>query len=455
MRIGLALAAVLTPLAASGVTLTVNNTTQGILVGASNCNTLTLTARWDLQVTPISTDRVRLLGAASGSGACGTTNSLTAPDLSFFDQTNNLNQTGAVSVSASQMALLSCDAGVPVSPCVDPNLLSRSSANPLSNTMCVQYIQNSVLNGNSLTTASVPVKFALAQPFPPENVVITPGDSHLKIAWSKGDPGEDIATYDIHVVPEGSAPGTPVANTSSTNVDVSTTDFGQHLQNDAGYTITIVANDTYGNISEPSDEQTGTPVASADFYNHYRDLGGASPGGCSSGGGPALIAAGALALALLLRRRSKARNGAALIALVALFAPGARAEDTQRPIRFLLGLKLDRYDPRVDSQPGLTGQPYHDVFRGRAPGRFQIEFDYVVAHPFGAIMVGVTAGFWQNIGKAILRSSPPGSPQQSGDTTLLNVFPFGLIATWRFDWLQEQWRRAPVIPYAPVGLMQA
>jgi len=71
------------------------------------------------------------------------------------------------------------------------------------------------------------------------------------------------------------------------------------------------------------------------------------------------------------------------------------------------------------------------------------------------LMIGATAGFWQNYGKAILRSSPPDQPQKSGDTTLLNVYPFGLIATYRFDWLAERWKRFPVIPYAQVGLMEA
>jgi len=452
MRIGLALAAALAPLAASGVTLTVNNTTAGILVGASNCKSLQLTARWDLQTTPTGTDRVRLIGAANGSGICGTTNATTAPDQSFLDQTPT-QQTDALSVNAQQMVLISSDAGV--QPCDDPSVTSRSSANPISNTLCVQYIINSPLQGTQLSTASVPVKFALAPPFPPIEVGITPGDSHLKISWTPGDPADTIATYEVHVVPAGEVPdGGPVNTVSSTSADVSRTDNGQPLQNDAGYSITVFARDTYGNLSDSSGEVIGTPVASADFYNHYRDLGGTSTGGCSTGGGSALIALGALALALLLRRRAKARNGAALIAVFALLAPAARAED-RRPIRFLFAFKIDRYDPKVDSQQGLSGTPYHDVFRGRAPARYQIEFDWEVAHPFGAIMLGATAGFWQNYGKGILRSSPPNDPQQSGDTTLLNVFPFGLIATYRFDYLAERWRRFPLIPYAQIGLMQA
>ena len=143
-----------------------------------------------------------------------------------------------------------------------------------------------------------------------------------------------------------------------------------------------------------------------------------------------------------------------MIALFALIAPSARAEDPPSR-RFLIGFKMDRYDPKVDSEPGLTGTPYHDVFGPRAPPRYQLEFDWEIAHPFGSLLIGATAGFWQNYGKAILVSSTPGAAQQSQDTATLNVFPFGLIATYRFDWLADRWERFPFIPYAQLGLMRA
>jgi uncharacterized protein (TIGR03382 family) len=455
MRIALALAAAaLMPLPAGAITLTVNGSSSDVLVGGANCKTLQLAATWDLQTIPTGNDRVRLLGARSGSGVCGTTNATTLPDQTFIDRTPTA-QTESTTIPAQTMVLSTADGGV--LPCDDPDVALRSSANPLNNTLCVQHVVNSVVGGTTFTTASVHVKYALAPPFPPRNIVITPGDSHLKLAWSKGDEAETIASYDVYVVPEGGiSDAGPVQNVTSPSADVTKTDDGQPLMNDAGYAITLVAKDTYGNISEPSLDAIGTPVASADFYNHYRDLGGSAQGGggCSTGGASAFIAAAALALALLLRRRPKARNGAALIALFALLAPAARAAD-RRPPRFLIGFKIDRYDPKVDSEPGLSGTPYHDVFGPRAPLRYQLEFDWEVAHPFGSLLIGATAGYWQNFGKAILRNSAPGTPQRSGDTALLDVIPFGLIATYRFDWLADRWARFPFIPYAQVGLMRA
>ena len=450
MRIAFALAAALTPVAASAVTLTVNNRSDEVRIGINQCKSLQLIARWDLQTTPTGSDRIRLIGARNGSGACSSTSGTTLPDQTFLDRPPTA-QTESTTVSAQAMVLSSSDAGV--QPCDDPDVTSRSSANPLTNMLCVQYSLSSAFS--SVSTASVNVKYALAPPFPPINIGVAPGDGHIKLDWSKGDDAEIIVQYDVHVEPEtGGVDGGVAATVTSTHADVSTTDDGRPQQNDAGYFITIVATDSYGNVSQPSVDVLAFPVATADFYNHYRDQGG-SARGCASGGASVWIAGIAIALALLLRRRSKARNGASLIALLAVLAPAAHAVESERQPRFLIGFKIDRYDPKVDSEPGLTGTPYHDVFGSRKPLRYQLEFDWEVAHPFGALLVGATVGFWQNYGKAVLRSSPPGSPQPSQDTTVLNVFPIGLIATYRFDWLANRWARFPFIPYAQAGLMRA
>lgn len=455
MRLPLVLAAALAPLAASAVTLTVNGSANDVLVGAANCKTLQLASTWDLQQTPTGSDRVLLIGTKNSS-TCTSSTAPTAPDQAFLNSAPAAQQQ-SFTVTASQMVLSASDAGV--TPCDDPEVTSRTSANPMVNVLCVQYQLPSIFGGTpSLSSAAVNVKFALAKPLPPRNLSISPGDAHLRVSWSKGDDAEDIARFDVHVVPEGTASdGGLAANVTSTNADVSRTDDNQPLHNDAGYSVYVVAHDRYENVSDPSDAGVGVPIAVSDFYNHYREAGGQAEGGggCSTGGGSLWIALGALAVALFFRRRRKARNGAALALLFALAASGARAAEPP-PKRVLIGFKIDRYDPKVDSEPGLTGTPYHDVFGPRAPLRYQLEVDWEVAHPFGSLLLGATAGFWQNYGKAILRDTPPGQPpQRSTDTTTLNVIPFGLIATYRFDWLSDRWPRFPFIPYAQAGLMRA
>ncbi len=443
MRLAPALALALAPFAASALTFSVNGTTNDILVGASNCRTLQLIAAWDIQVTPTpGVDHILLMGVRNSS-TCS--NSSPSPELTLRNETPSA-QTGQQTVSANEMAL--ADAGTPG--CDNPDIAARSSANPLTNVLCLQYSA-----GAAITTGAVNIRYALANPLPPRNLVVSPGNRHLKVSWSKGNDAETIATYDVHVMPDGVASDGGVSQVvTTTNADVQRTDDNQPLQNDAGYAITVVAHDTYGNISDPSAAVVAAPVPSSDFYDHYRSEGGSAEGGggCATGGGSAWIAGIAIAAALLLRRRRNARNGAALVALLSVLAPAAQAQE--RP-RFLVGFKADRYDPKVDSESGLTGTPYHDVFGGRAPLRYQLEFDWEVAHPFGSILVGATVGYWQNLGKALLLTSTPGNPQHSEDTTLLDVIPFGVIATYRFDWLTERWERFPFIPYAQVGLMRA
>ncbi len=459
MRLRLLFALAFAPVAASAVTMTVNQRTQDILVGASTCRTLSLVAQWDLQQAPTANDSIELIGARSLSTCSATT--VSSPDAVFQGPLKPQAQTGSFNpVTASQMVLSSPDAGV--LPCDDPNVTTRTSANPLANVLCVQYqIPAGVLGGAAaIATAQVNVKFALAPPHPPVNLSIAPGDSHLQVAWAEGDPAEDIATFDVHVVPQGTVSDGGVAkNVTSTNADIQTTDNGAPLQNDAGYDVYIIANDRYGNVSPPSDIAVGFPVAVADFYNHYRGLGGSAEGGggCTTAGASFWIAGAAVAAALFARRRRKARNGAALVAAFALLAPAARADDEKPTPRFLIGFKVDRYDPKVDSEPGLTGTPYHDVFGPKAPLRYQLEFDWEVVRPWdvGALLVGGTVGFWQNYGRGILRSSSSGQPQQSQDPTHLNVMPISLIVTYRFDWVANRYWYLPFIPYAQAGLTRA
>jgi uncharacterized protein (TIGR03382 family) len=247
--------------------------------------------------------------------------------------------------------------------------------------------------------------------------------------------------------------GAPVS-APQLNADVSKTDDGADLLDDTQYNVFIVATDQYGNVSEPTGAVPATPIHILDFYGLYRTEGGRATGGggCTSAGAATWIALLALLTGLLARRRKKARNAALLVALLTSFAPQARAEGYARPQRFLLvALKVDRYDPKVDSEPGLTGDPYHQIFGSRAPLRWQLEADWEVWHPFGSVLLGVTAGYWQNFGKGLTATTQ----QKSQDTALLDVIPIGLIATYRFDKLADMWPRFPIIPYAQAGLMRA
>src|SRR5438445_7877694 len=306
MRLAPALAFALAPFAASAIIFNVNGSNADVLVGASNCKTLQLLANWDLQTQPFSSDSVRLLGVRNAASCTSNPPSPTAE----ITRNETVAQTGNDTISANQLAL--ADGGT--SGCDDPAIVGASSANPATNLLCLQWI-----SGGTLTQASVNVKYALANPTPPAGVSIAAGDRHLRLSWSPGNAAETIATYEIHVVPEGTTSDGGVTETVTvTNADVDHTDNGSAMQNDAGYAVTVVARDTYGTVSAPSTPVVGVSVYSADIDAHYRDEGGSALGGhgCATGSAPAWIAAVAIALALLLRLCRRPPNGADRIALV-------------------------------------------------------------------------------------------------------------------------------------------
>ncbi|MCA1828530.1 MAG: MXAN_2562 family outer membrane beta-barrel protein [Myxococcales bacterium] len=429
-----------------------NGTTKEVYIGHSACvNNNGYVFRWDLGAgNPAAGATVEALHVRSTS-TCGAGNA-TSPD--FAQQASSQAETGTDVVHAADLVVDSSDAGLPGA-CANTD---RPSSSPWATYYCIEVrTPGSLVTGATNSCAGcVTVKFATAPPTPPIGIVITAGDQHLKVDWTAGNSAENLASYDVHVLlPDAGFDPTRLAKNISapgTTADVNTTDNGAALQDDQPYVVQVVANDVYGNVSSPADGGLGTPKHILDFYNLYRDEGGNAEGhgGCSSSGAATWIGLAILATGLIARRR----KGAALIASVALLAPAARADRraADRPARWLLvALKIDRYDPKIDSEAGLTGNPYHQIFGPRAPLRWQLEVDWEVAHPFGSLLIGATAGYWQNFGHGLTADTRA----PSGDTALIDVLPFGVIATYRFDWLADRWVRFPVIPYAQVGLQRA
>ena len=329
---------------------------------------------------------------------------------------------------------------------------TTSAKAPYTEYFCVRR-KTAGLTGSTVTANFFQVNFALVGPSAPSAPSVTPGDSHLKLSWTSNDSGDK--SYDVFVVPENTAVDTGRAaahNLSTTTADVNQDSFGDALQNDVRYDVYVRSIDLYGNTSALSGKSTEAPIAIDDFYRHYCNEGGSATGGggCATGGPAGFFGAAAVAFALWRRRRA-----ALLTACLCTLAPAARAADwtglDRAPRRWLIAFKIDRYDPQIDTEKGLTGTPYHDIFHGRAPLRYQLELDWQVAHPFGAVLIGATAGFWQNHGKGLISSS--GLPSE--DTTLLDVVPFGAIATYRFDQLADRYQWLPIVPYAQAGLMAA
>jgi hypothetical protein len=346
------------------------------------------------------------------------------------------------------------------------NDITKSAASPFTVFFCARRKTNSITGTQTLLSASLQVNVALQPPKSPSAPTAVEGDQHLHATWTSNDAGD--RTYDVFVVPDpGGDAGPPatidpsvvgpvITGLQQTSADLSNASGGASLQNNQKYDVYVRSVDAFGNISLPSGPGTGTPFVVEDFYRHYRAEGGADPGGggCASGGA-GLFAALAAGVALVFRKRRAARG--AILSAAILAAPAARAADwtgQNRPSRFLfVAFKVDRYDPQIDTEASLKGRrPYHDIFHGKAPARYQLEVDWQAAHPFGSILIGGTVGFWQNYGHGL---DTRGTPKPTTDTTNLDIAPFGALVTYRFDELADRFRWFPVIPYAQAGLMAA
>ncbi|MFL5310244.1 MAG: MXAN_2562 family outer membrane beta-barrel protein [Myxococcales bacterium] len=467
-------AALLAPAAASAQQILITSSfapatvnagqTQAVHVGKSRCvPDQAIDFSYDLQIVPAPNDTVQAW-IVTDTSVCSALDDPPAPNqqLSVPSQSS---QTGLLLLHPRAGELLLPDATFPGG-CA--NTTSRA-ATPFNEFFCMRRKTPAVLGGSTVVNSgTLQVSFALTPPSAPSRPAATPGDSHVVLDWSSNDSG-DLA-YDVYVLPRDTPVNeidlgkTAAHNVSTTHADVDHDSLSTSLRNGTVYDAYVRSIDAYQNTSPLSSRTLIEPVLIEDFYSRYRSAGGSASGGggCESGGQAGLLAFAVLALAAA-RRRRKAGAAALLMAL----APAANAADwtglDRPPRRWLVGFKIDRYDPQIDSEKGLTSQPYHEVFHGRAPLRYQLEVDHQVMHPFGAILVGGTAGYWQNVGKGIYGSdyTDPDTGavhlagEASGDTARLDVVPFGAIVTYRFDWLADQYRWLPVVPYAQAGVQAA
>lgn len=124
----------------------------------------------------------------------------------------------------------------------------------------------------------------------------------------------------------------------------------------------------------------------------------------------------------------------------------------ESPQNFAFEFRLGRYRPSVDSEPGLTGEPYRDVFGDGASLYVGFEFDWQALRIpyFGTVGPGVAVGYMDNTTTAPFKVPRiDGSP--SGSTTSLEIFPAQVLAVVRADALWRDWG-IPVVPYFKGGL---
>ncbi len=242
-----------------------------------------------------------------------------------------------------------------------------------------------------------------------------------------------------------------------------TLDGLDNLTSDSRVWIAVVSRDGVGNLSEPvypditgaADGFQVLPVV--DFWEHYKDDGGAETGCNQAAGGP--IGASGLLLALLglgglmwRRRRDLGRLGPLMVAVLAFGATSAVSSmaHAESSTWGIVELRLGGYYPSIDQEPGLSGQPFHDIFGGSNRVLFEYEQGVHLFDKFGALGLSGTVGY-TNFGGNVIAPSSVENTAAANESTNFKVFPLAASAYYRFDLLQKWWH-IPLVPTAELGV---
>ena len=134
---------------------------------------------------------------------------------------------------------------------------------------------------------------------------------------------------------------------------------------------------------------------------------------------------------------------AALAAEVSALTPGVSQESGT----MTLSLKLGGYKPLIDSEAGLKGTPYADIFGSGAMLLGEIEAERYFWHGYGSAGASLSVGYAEKYASAL---APPGANVDV--KTALKVVPIRLAGTYRYDYLALHFG-IPFVPYAKVGLV--
>jgi hypothetical protein len=116
---------------------------------------------------------------------------------------------------------------------------------------------------------------------------------------------------------------------------------------------------------------------------------------------------------------------------------------------FAFEMRFAPYWPAIDSQPGLTGTPYKDIF-GTMPRLLvsgEIDAQLLKIPHFGSLGPGFSFGYTQMSAPAPLS----GGGGTSAENTNIEIFPMYLVAVLRVDVLLRDFK-IPIVPYAKLGI---
>ena len=283
MRRALLTAVLLAPsLALAQVTISESGDKPDRIINIAECQGASgADSRWAFQWSIASTTFSEVEVKVSDKSGCPTTADDTTAktdSLGTFPNTTNTTSTFGASDILSRLGIPSsaCETGanVTVNVCVFP----RNTAGTLGSTITGSFL------------------FDRAKPGTPNPPTVVPGDGALRVSWPAA-PGSGLS-YRVEVVPRDTPGAEPFRSEDVTalSVRMSNLEIGRE------YEVRLIVISQGGNLSAPSEPALGVPAAVNDFWETYRNAGGAEEGGCSTTGGGTLALLAFVPFALRRRR---------------------------------------------------------------------------------------------------------------------------------------------------------
>lgn len=120
---------------------------------------------------------------------------------------------------------------------------------------------------------------------------------------------------------------------------------------------------------------------------------------------------------------------------------------TQSPRTGAVEFKLGTYKPLIDTEEGLTGQPYKETFGDRPMLLFELELQRYFYQGIGTAGAGVSAGYAERYANTVTETG-----DKAEEKTALKVAPLKLNGFYKFDYPAFRWH-VPVVPYGKLGLI--
>ncbi len=340
--------------------------------------------------------------------------------------------------------------------------------------------------------STVNVDFVLTRPLPPElDGTPVAGETSVEVKWTADSANQEFKACAI----DSSVPldiEVPFSDQSFENSAVIcsslTTENSANINNlevDKTYQITVIGYDEAGNESLPAIPVNVTTQPVTDFFEYYKETGGAEMGGycsaapisgSSNGGAPlrmgglflvAVFAAGALITGRRGRMRHRnnrdvsrksGSNAAAgllaamlvIMAALTIFLATPGTAQAESPRYGVVDIRIGSYTPDIDSEfggSGATPGPYERYFGNSGMTMFSMDTGFHIFQTLGTITAGMGIGYGSKEADGFIEGTNTRSPE----TTKLSIMPLNVYLAYSLDFPATLWN-FPLVPYAKLGL---